>query len=313
MPNSRRRFLRTAGLAAGGALAWRFTPADLLAQARTLESMRAQFGAAPIETTKLGDRVLMLSGPGGNVVVLHGPQGKVVVDGFVQPAWPRLKQTLDAIDSTPIKSVIDSHWHLDHTDNNANFRAADAGVIAHENTRKRLREPHDLMGIHFDPVPSAALPTQTFPAGLNLRLNNEGMVLLHVAPAHTDSDIFVHFEGANVLHMGDVFFNGMYPFIDASTGGNIDGMIAGVETALGRVNGQTKIVPGHGPLGDRASLDAYGHTLTTIRDRVRAQKTAGKTLAQVQAARPSAEFDAVWGKGMMPPDDFIALVYDTLR
>jgi cyclase len=298
----------------GGAVAVRYAPSWLLeAQANTADARRAQLGAAPIQTTKLGDRVLMLSGPGGNVVVLHGPMGKVVVDGFVRPAWPRLKETLDGIDSTPIKSLIDTHWHFDHADNNATFRAAGAGVIAHENTRKRLREPHDLLGMHFEPAPSSAMPTQTFPAGLNLRLNDEGMVLMHVAPAHTDTDIFVHFEGANVLHMGDVFFNGMYPFIDASTGGHINGMIAGVETALGRVNAQTKIVPGHGPLGQRASLEAYGHTLTTIRDRVEAQKKAGKTLAEVQAAKPSAEFDAVWGKGMMSPDDFVALVYNTLR
>ena len=125
--------------------------------------MRAQLGAAPIQATKLGDRLTMLSGPGGNVVILHGPQGKVVVDGFVKPAWPKLKEALDAIDSTPIKSLIDTHWHFDHADNNANFRDAGAGVIAHENTRKRLREPHDLIGMHFDPAPSAAMPTQVFP------------------------------------------------------------------------------------------------------------------------------------------------------
>ena len=283
------------------------------AQGTTPDAMRAQIGATPIQATKLGDKLTLLSGPGGNVVVLHGQQGKVVVDGFVQPAWPKLKETLDAIDSTPIKSLIDTHWHFDHADNNANFRAAGAGVIAHENTRKRLREPHDLLGMHFDPAPSSAMPTQVFPVALNLRLNDESMVLMHVAPAHTDTDIFVHFEGTNVLHMGDVFFNGTYPFIDAGTGGHIDGMIAGVDKALSRSNALTKIVPGHGPLGDRRALESYGKTLKTIRDRVAEQKKAGKTLAQVQAAKPSSEFDAALGKGMIPPDDFVALVYNTLR
>jgi cyclase len=314
MPDSRRSFLRAAGLFAGAAMASRYLPDEVLeAQGNSPDAMRNQLGATPIQATKLGDKLTLLSGPGGNVVVLHGPKGKVVVDGFVKPAWPKLKETLDAIDSTPITSLIDTHWHFDHADNNANFREAGAGIIAHENTRKRLREPHDLLGMHFDPQPSAAMPTQVFPVSLNLRLNDESMLLMHVAPAHTDTDIFVHFEGTNVLHMGDVFFNGMYPFIDASTGGHIDGMIAGVDKALSRVNAQTKIVPGHGPLGDRRSLEAYGQTLKAIRDKVAEQKKAGKTLAQVQAAKPSAQFDSAWGKGMMGADDFVALVYNTLR
>src|SRR6185295_13040086 len=165
------------------------------------------------------------------------------------------------------------------------------GVIAHDNTKVRLAQPHDLLGMHFDPSPSAALPTQTFASGLTLNAGGEQIRLTRVAPAHTDTDIFVFFPKNNVLHMGDVFFNGMYPFIDASTGGHIDGMIAGVDKALSRVNALTKIVPGHGPLGDRKSLEAYGQTLKTIRDRVAEQKKAGKTLAQVQVAKPSAQFD----------------------
>ena len=315
MTNSRRAFLRATGLLAGGAVVCRYAPRTIgeAFQQNTADAMRAQIGAAPIQTTPLADRLVMLSGPGGNVVVMHGPGGKVVVDGFVLPAWPRLKAALDALDDRPIKSMIDTHWHFDHADNNANFRTAGAGVIAHENTRKRLMEPHDLLGMHFDPAPSGAFPTQTFPKGLNLRLDGKGIVLEHVAPAHTDTDIYVRFEDADVLHMGDVFFNGTYPFIDASTGGHINGMIAGVERALGLITARTKIVPGHGPLASRAPLEAYRHMLTSVRDRVQKEKAAGKTLAQTQAAKPSAEFDAAWGKGMMPPDDFVALVYNTLR
>jgi cyclase len=312
--SSRRAFLEATAVLSGTALASRVFPAGLLDafQANTPDAMRAQMGAAPIETTRLGERLLMLSGPGGNVVVSYGTF-KVVVDGFVTPAWPRLKALLDGLDDTPIKSLVDTHWHFDHTDNNANFRTAGAGVIAHDNTRNRLMEPHDLLGMHFDPAPSAAMPTQTFPVSVTLNANGEQIDVRKVAPAHTDTDVFVFFPKANVLHMGDVFFNGFYPFIDASTGGSIDGMIAGVQTAQKMVDAQTRIVPGHGPLGRSGSLDAYGRMLTTVRDRVRKEKSAGRTLAQVQAAKPSADFDAMWGKGMMTPADFVGLVYNTVR
>jgi glyoxylase-like metal-dependent hydrolase (beta-lactamase superfamily II) len=313
--SSRRSFLHAAGMLSGSALLFRYAPGGALGafQANALDARRAQMGGTPIQTTKLGERLVMFSGPGGNVVVLHGPDGKIVVDGFVKPAWPNLKAALDAIDGSPIKSMVDTHWHFDHADNNGNFRKAGAGVIAHENTKTRLMQPHDLLGMHFDPAPSAELPTQTFASGLTLNANGEQTHLSHVPPAHTDTDIFVFFPKANVLHMGDVFFNGFYPFMDASTGGNIDGMVAGAQAGLKIATAQTKIVPGHGPLGSRASLEAYSHMLTTIRDTVRTAKKAGKTLAEVQAAKPSAPFDAAWGKGMLPPDDFVALVYNTLR
>jgi glyoxylase-like metal-dependent hydrolase (beta-lactamase superfamily II) len=251
----------------------------------------------------------MLSGPGGNVVVMFGREGKVVVDSFVQPAWPRLKAALDALDGSPLKTLIDTHWHFDHSDNNANFRSAGAGIVAHENTKKRLSEPHDLLGMHFEPSPADALPTDTFADRRSVPANGDQIILAYVPPAHTDTDILVHFSKGNVLHMGDLFFNGTYPFIDASTRGNINGMISASGRALQMVDDKTRIVPGHGPLGDRAALQRYRTMLTAIRDKVRAQKAKGATLEQVQADQPTAEFDAQWGKGMMRPNEFVALVY----
>ena len=317
---SRRIFLRSTAVLTGGALVSRYLPGALIhtvaahglqapAQDPAVDKMRAQMGAAPIETTKLADGLVMLSGPGGNVVVLFGPEGKVVVDSFVQPAWPRLKATLDGLDGSPLKTLIDTHWHFDHSDNNANFRAAGAGILAHENTKKRLSEPHDLLGMHLEPSPAEALPTDTFADRRSVTLNGDQIILAHVPPAHTDTDILVHFSKGNVLHMGDLFFNGTYPFIDASTRGTINGMIAASDRALQMVDDKTKIVPGHGPLGDRAALQKYRTMLAAIRDKVRAQKAKGATLEQVQAAKPTAEFDAHWGKGMMGPAAFVALVY----
>jgi cyclase len=321
---SRREFMRYAGLAAGVASVLRNLPIrpastnreDVWqapsAQADRVEAMRAQMGTVPITTTKLEDRLLMLSGPGGNVVALHGPDGKLVVDSFVQPAWPKLKSTLDGLDGGATKTLVDTHWHFDHTDNNEHFREAGAGILAHVNTKARLSQPHDLMGLHFEPSPAASLPTDTFTDKRSLTMNGELITLVHVPPAHTDTDIFIHYTKANVLHMGDVFFNGRYPFIDASTGGNINGMIGGADRALAMTNARTRIVPGHGPLSDHAGLLKYRRVIATIRDRVQALKRAKKTLAQVQATKPSAQFDAEWGKGGMAPDDFVALVYNTL-
>jgi cyclase len=321
---SRRAFLRTSGLLGGAALAARYMPGGAGGthlDARgvqappdpVVEKMRAEMGAAPIQTAQLAPGVVMLSGPGGNVVVLAGREGKIVVDGFVQPAWARLKSALDGIDATQIRTLIDTHWHFDHADNNENFRAAGAGILAHENTRTRLTEPHDLLGMHFEPAPAAALPTDTFADRRSLAVNGEQIILAHVPPAHTDSDILVHFTKANVLHMGDVFFNGTYPFIDASTRGNVNGMVGAADRALQMANDKTKIVPGHGPLGDRIALQKYRTMVATIRDRVRAEKAKGASVDQVKAAKPSAEFDAEWGKGRMTGDDFVALVYNTLE
>lgn len=277
-----------------------------------VQAMRAQMGSIPIQTTKLAGNLTLLSGPGGNVVVLHGSDGKVVVDSFVQPAWPKLKEILDGMGNARIKTLIDTHWHFDHTDNNAAFHEAGATILAHTNTKKRLMETHDLLGMHFTPAPAAALPAQTFVTADKLSANGETLAMAHYAPAHTDSDIYIHYEKANVVHMGDVFFNGMYPFIDIGTGGNINGMIAGATRILAMTDSKTKIVPGHGPLGDKAALAKYRNVLATVRDRVQKQKAAGKKLNAVLASKPSAEFDAVWGKGMMGPDQFVSIVYNSL-
>ncbi len=281
-------------------------PADPLA------AIRAQMAAAPIETVKLGVNLTMLSGPGGNVVVLHGGDGKIVVDTFVLPVWSALRKTIDGMGNAPIKLLINTHWHFDHTDNNANFRQAGAGILAHENTAKRLSESHDLLGMHFAPAPETARPTETFKDSHKMQANGEPVELGYIQPAHTDTDIYIHYTKSNVVHLGDCFFNGVYPVIDAGTGGNVNGMIAAADRALKMGDNSTRFVPGHGPLADRAALTSYRDMLVTVRDRVRKLKTSGRKLEEVQASKPSADFDATWGKGFMMPNDFLAMVYNTL-
>src|ERR1700686_3167857 len=332
---SRREMLRGSATLAGSAFLPHVFPATLLrasaagyaqqasSPAEQLASFRAQFNAVPVETQKLADNVTMFDGPGGAVVALNGPDGKFVVDSFVAPAWPRLKQALDGLGNAPVQYVIDTHWHFDHTDNNAHLHAAGATVIAHENTKKRMSEPHDLpvlyrgadgtlAGLHFDPSPAEALPQQTFAASYRLQANGETLMLQHVAPAHTDSDIYVHFQKANVIQMGDLFFNRMYPYIDPGTGGNINGMIAAADKILSLADNDTKIVAGHGPLGNKADLMKSRDMLITSRDCVEKFKPAGKSAQDSVEETPFADLDPVWAQGIINSDQFVQIVYLTL-
>jgi cyclase len=324
---TRREMLRATGALAGGWALSRFFPNALavaampgsaqqggITAADALAAARARFGKVPIASTKLSDNLILLQGPGGNVVVLNGKDGKLLVDTFTQGAWDRFKKALDEMSNAPLKLAIDSHWHWDHTDNNANVRAAGATLIAHENTLKRMSETHDLdvIGLHFDPAPENALPQKTFKEAYQMNFSGEHVALGHFAPAHTDSDIYIHFQKSNVLHMGDVFFNGIYCFIDRGTNGSIHGVIAGATKMLAMVDNETKIVPGHGPLGNKSDLKMYRDMLFTARARIQKLKTSGKSLEEAVAAKPLADLDPVWGKGTINSDAFVRVVYTTL-
>jgi cyclase len=279
-----------------------------------LAAFRAQLGAIPIQAQPLAENLTLLSGPGGNVVVLRGPDGMVVVDTFVAPAWPKFQESLKGLGAAPVKFVIDTHWHLDHTDNNAPLRAGGATLVAHENTKLRMTQPHHLAVLELDlpPSPADALPQRVFKDGYTLEANGERLLLTHVPPAHTDTDVVVRFEHANVLHTGDVFFNGRYPYIDGSTGGRIDGMIAAADHLLSLADAATKIVPGHGALATRPALANYRDMLSAAADRVRKLKASGKTLEEAIAAKPFVDLDAQWGKGRFNGDTFVKIVYLTL-
>ncbi len=322
---TRREMLQAAAALAGGAFAARFYPATLVhaatpgfpqqaAAGDQVAAMRAQFGGMPIQSQPLTDSITLLSGPGGNVVVLNGADGKLMGDTFVQPAWPHLKDALDAIGKAPVKTAIDTHWHFDHSDNNASLRAAGATLVAHVNTKKRMSETHTLavLNLTFPPWPAEALPQQTFQQSHKITMNGESVSLVHIPPAHTDSDIYIHFEKGNVLQTGDIFFNGMFPYIDDGTGGSVSGMIAGATKLLAVADDKTKIVPGHGPLGNKADLMKYRDMLTTVRGRLQKLKSSGKSMQEAVAAKPLADLDPVWGKGLFNSDAFIQIAYPAL-
>jgi glyoxylase-like metal-dependent hydrolase (beta-lactamase superfamily II) len=325
-PTSRRAMLRDSATLAGSALLAKLLPASILrasvplsaqqpsAPADPVAAFRAQMAAVPIQPQKLADNLTLLSGPGGNVVVLNGADGKFIVDTFVSPAWPGLKESLEALGNAPLKLVINTHWHFDHTDNNAPLHAAGATVLAHENTKKRMSETHDLpvLGLHFPPSPTEALPQQTFSATHKLQSNGETLLLEHVSPAHTDTDIFIHFQHANVVHMGDLFFNGFYPYIDGGTGGRLSGMIAAADRVLPLANNYTKIVAGHGPLGSKADLVKFRDMLVTARDRIQKLKSSGESAQEAVAAKPFADLEPAWGKGFFNGDVFVQILYLTL-
>jgi glyoxylase-like metal-dependent hydrolase (beta-lactamase superfamily II) len=323
---TRRDLLRRAGALGGAAMVTHLLPPSIAAAfpetpqaaatADPLVAMRAQMAATPIQVTKLTNLLTMLSGPGGNVLVWHGEEGKVVVDTFVQGAFSALKQRLDGLGTAPVVYTVNTHWHFDHADNNESFRQLGSKLVAHDNTRRRLAESHDLLGMRFTPAPPGAMPTETFAQShqiaFELTGTEEYIDLSYIPPAHTDTDIAVYFSIGDVLHMGDTFFNGEYPFIDATTGGRIDGMIAAADRALKTTNPETRIVPGHGPLGNRGALTSYRDMLATVRDRVQKLKGAGRTEREVVVAKPTADLDGTWGKGFMQPDVFVSIVYNTV-
>jgi glyoxylase-like metal-dependent hydrolase (beta-lactamase superfamily II) len=309
---SRRRFIATGSFAATAA--W-LSPSNLFAQTPTQPDVviqgRASAATAKITTQSLRGNVSVLMGSGGNIAVLPGPEGKLIVDSGISTSRPQITEALNAISGAPVTHLINTHWHYDHTDGNEWMHNVGATILAQENTRQRLSTKQSIGAFKadFPPAPAAAVPTEVFGKSKTLKLNGATLHLAHYDPAHTDTDISIYFVEANVLHCGDTWFNGFYPFIDYSTGGSINGMIAATERNLVTANDKTIVIPGHGPVGDRAGLLRTNAMLVGCRDAVAALKKQGKTLPEVVAAKPTAAFDETWGKGFMNADTFTALVY----
>jgi cyclase len=313
-PINRRNFLQL-GMAAGAvAVAPRWIKAQAVAMPDMVVHARADAQRTPIKTTKLYDNVYLLQGVGGNMALQTGSEGNILIDSSYATAVPHILEAVGAVSKDPADALINTHWHFDHTDGNEGLHAAGFTIFAHRKTRERLSTPQTIKAFHitFPAAPAGALPVITFDDSMHAWHNGDSLDLVHFDPAHTDTDIYIHFHKADVLHLGDIFFNGMYPFIDEGTGGSIGGMIQASEKALAVADNGTKIIPGHGPLGSRADLRAFHDMLSAVRDKVATLKASGASEQEAVAKKPTADFDAAWGKGFLNGDIFAGIVYRTL-
>jgi glyoxylase-like metal-dependent hydrolase (beta-lactamase superfamily II) len=264
--------------------------------------------------TPLSDTVTMVKGRGGNVAVSAGEDGVFIIDDQLEPLTEQLLAAIRTIDERPVRFVVNTHYHGDHVGGNEALGKSGSVIIAHDNIRRRMSSDqfNHFMNDTTPAWPKDALPVVTFNDRVSLHLNGESVTAHHVPRGHTDGDAIVHFAGSNVLHMGDIFFNGLYPYIDLDGGGSIQGMIAAVDLALTLADGETKVIPGHGPLSDRAGLLEYRGFLAQARDNVQALVDQGLNLEQTIAAKPTAEWDDALGGVWITPAQLVTFIYNSL-
>lgn len=287
-----------------------------LASACAATQSRAQdFSKIEIQTVRLKDNLYVLAGGGGNMALLFGEDGALLVDSGYRQLAEKTAAAVKAVTDKPIRLVVNTHWHFDHVGGNEPLAKVGAIIVAHENVRKQMSADRHITVIDEDvpAAPPGALPTVTFEESLTIHWGDEEVRIIRVPHAHTDGDSMVFFSKANVLHMGDAWFNGMYTFMDANAGGSLDGVVKAFDTALTLIDEKTVIIPGHGPGADLADLKAYRDMLVTVRDRVRAMKAEGKSRDEVIAAKPTEQYDAKWGKSWLDPPTWVGLIYDTMQ
>jgi glyoxylase-like metal-dependent hydrolase (beta-lactamase superfamily II) len=266
---------------------------------------------APIKTSKLSDSIYLLSGKGGNIGVSIGKDGTFLIDDKFAPMTQSILDSIKTIGGNTPKFVFNTHWHADHTGGNENLGKQGSIIVAHDNVRKRLSVDNFIAAFNkkVPAYPAQALPQITFANDIKFHLNDDGIEVLHMPNGHTDGDSIVHFTTDNILHSGDLFFNGFYPFIDIAHGGSLNGTLKAAEKMLSMVDDKTKIIPGHGPLASKVDLTRYRDMLAYAYEKLSALKSSGKTAEQAIAAKPLAELDDKWSGGIFKTDKWIGIIY----
>ena len=267
-----------------------------------------------IKVIALTDNLHVLMGLGGNIAVSSGSDGVFIIDDDLKPLADKIAAAIATISDQPVKMVFNTHWHFDHSGGNEHFGESGAVIVAHDNVRERMSTTQfsSFFGTETKPSPDAALPVITFGSTATFYRNGMKISAIHVAPAHTDGDAIFIFEEDNVVHLGDVFFNGMYPFIDITSGGSLTGIIAAVDQIIPMLNEETRIIPGHGPIGNLEDLRNYRSMLMLVSARVQALINEGKTREQAIALHPTTSFDEDWAWDFLPADRWAGLIYDSL-
>jgi glyoxylase-like metal-dependent hydrolase (beta-lactamase superfamily II) len=270
------------------------------------------FNGIPIRSQALAPGLHLITGPGGNIAAVIEPDGVALIDSNVPPVAAQLKAAVGKLSDRPVRFLLNTHWHFDHAGGNEIFGQSGTVIVAHHNCRKRLANEQTiaLLDMKFPPSPKAALPVVTFGDTGTLHHGNTVVEAFHVPRAHTDTDAAYLLPRFDVLHTGDLFLNGIYPFIDYSTGGDLEGWILGLKKVLEVAGPRTKIIPGHGPMATRADLITFRDMLTQVRDRIKPLIEQGKSLQEVIAAKPTQPLDDKWGKGVFTPDVFVQMVYE---
>ena len=303
MPGSHRSLRRRIAHALGAAVTLAVTVAA---------TAQMDFSKVEVRAQQLGETTWMLSGAGGNVGLSVGPDAVFIIDNDFTQVTPKIRDAIAKITPKPVGFVLNTHYHWDHSGGNELFGSAGALIVAHDNVRRRMSSDQlvNFVGsaMQQKASPKAALPVVTVPGSVRLHINGDEVHAFHVPAAHTDGDLIVHFVKSNVVHMGDTYFNGMYPFIDGSSGGSADGMIAAADRVLALADARTKIIPGHGPLAGKADLQGYRDMLATVTRRVKDLRRAGKSDAEIREAKPAAEFDARLGGGFIKADVFVQMM-----
>ncbi|HYH10478.1 MAG TPA: MBL fold metallo-hydrolase [Thermoanaerobaculia bacterium] len=266
------------------------------------------FSKVEVKATKVAGSVYMLTGAGGNIGASVGDDGIVIVDDQYAPLAPKIEAALKSITDKPVRFILNTHYHGDHTGGNEHFGKS-APIVAHENVRKRLATGSVRGGTTIPAAPAGALPVLTFNDSVTIHLNGEDVRAVHMPHGHTDGDSVIWFTKSNVVHMGDDYFNGFFPFVDTENGGSVSGLIENIDKVLSTIPNDARVIPGHGPLSDKAGLRAFLDVLRGTREVVAKGVAAGKTAAQLKEEKALAQWDAAWGQGFIKTNAWIDTLY----